>query len=53
LWDWSDYHGDYTWILLMDGDCAVEDALAALERMREMAAAYEREYASPTEGDQS
>jgi len=42
--NWSDYHGSYTWIPLVGNHRAVGDALAALERVREMAAAYEREY---------
>jgi len=51
--NWSDYHGDYTWIPLMGGHRAVEDALAALERIREVAAVYEREYATlPAEVEQ-
>ena len=49
--NWSDYHGDYTWIPLAGGHRAVGDALAALERVREMGAVYEREYAMlPAEG---
>ena len=49
--NWSDYHGRYTWIPLVGGHRAVGDALAALERVREMAAVYEREYAMlPAEG---
>jgi hypothetical protein len=52
--NWSDSHGDYTWIPLAGGHRAVGDALAALERVREMAAVYEREYAvSPAEDEQS
>jgi DNA polymerase III epsilon subunit-like protein len=52
--DWSDYHGNYTWIPLAGNHRAVGDALAALERVREMAAVYEREYAaSPAEVEQS
>jgi len=51
--NWSDYHGDYTWIPLAGNPRAVGDALAALERVREMAAVYEREYASPAEVEQS
>jgi DNA polymerase III subunit epsilon len=52
--NWSDYHGDYTWIPLAGGHRAVDDALAALERVCEMAAVYEREYAtSPAEDEQS
>ncbi len=43
--NWSDYHGSYTWIPLVGGHRAVGDALAALERVREMVAVYEREYA--------
>jgi DNA polymerase III subunit epsilon len=51
--NWSDYHGGYTWIPLAGGHRAVGDALAALERVREMAAVYEREYASSAEVEQS
>jgi DNA polymerase III epsilon subunit-like protein len=51
--NWSDYHGDYTWIPLQSSHRAVGDARAALECLCEMAAVYEREYASPTEGEQS
>ncbi len=47
------YYSDYTWIPLAGGHRPVEDALAPLERVREMVAVYEREYASPTEGEQS
>ncbi len=43
--NWSDYHGSYTWIPLAGNHRAVGDALAALERVREMAAIYEHEYA--------
>jgi DNA polymerase III epsilon subunit-like protein len=43
--NWSDYHGNYTWIPLAGNHRAVGDALAALERVREMAVVYEREYA--------
>lgn len=43
--NWSDYYGRYIWIPLSGNHRAVGDALAALERVREMAAAYEREYA--------
>jgi Exonuclease len=43
--NWSDYHGTYTWIPLHGSHRAVGDARAALERVREMAAVYEREYA--------
>jgi DNA polymerase III epsilon subunit-like protein len=42
--NWSDYHGSYIWIPLAANHRAVGDALAALERVREMAAVYEREY---------
>jgi len=52
--NWSDYHGDYTWIPLAGNHRAVGDALAVLERVREMAAVYEREHTmSPAEGEQS
>ncbi len=52
--NWSDYHDDYTWIPLMGGHRAMGDALAALEHVREMAAVYEREYAtSSAEVEQS
>ena len=43
--NWSEYHGDYTWVPLAGGHRTVEDALAALECVREMAAMYEQEYA--------
>ncbi len=43
--NWSDYYGRYIWIPLEGGHRAVGDALAALERVREMAVVYEREYA--------
>ncbi len=49
----SDYHGDYTWIPLQGSHRAVGDARAALECLREMAAVYEREYASSAEVEQS
>ena len=49
--NWSEYHGNYTWIPLHGSHRAVGDARAALERVREMAAVYEREYAP--EGEQS
>lgn len=42
--NWSDYHHSYTWIPLAGHHRAVGDALAALERVREMAAVYAREY---------
>lgn len=42
--NWSEYFNDYRWIPLEGGHRALGDALAALERVREMAAAYEREY---------
>jgi hypothetical protein len=34
--NWSEYHGDYTWVPLAGGHRTVEDALAALECVREM-----------------
>lgn len=40
--NWSDYYGRYIWIPLGGNHRAVGDALAALERVREMAAEYER-----------
>jgi DNA polymerase III epsilon subunit-like protein len=49
--NWSDDHGNYTWIPLHGSHRAVGDAQAALERVREMAAAYKREYA--IKGEQS
>ncbi len=51
--NWSHYRGDYTWIPLQGSQRAVGDARAALECLCEMAAVYEREYASPTEVEQS
>lgn len=35
--NWSEYHGSYKWVALEGNHRAVGDALAALERMREMA----------------
>ena len=50
--NWSDYHNDYTWVPLAGGHRAVGDALAALERVHEMAVVHEREYAmSPVEDE--
>jgi DNA polymerase III alpha subunit (gram-positive type) len=43
--NWSDFHGSYTWIPLCGSHRAVGDAKTALARLREMAQAYEREYA--------
>lgn len=43
--NWSDYSCRYIWIPLAGTHRAVVPALAALERVREMAAVYEREYA--------
>lgn len=42
--NWSEYHGSYTWVPLQQGNHrAIEDALAALECLREMAAAHEKD----------
>ena len=48
--DWSEYHGSYTWQRLPGaGHRAIEDARAALDVIKEMAATWERSYQQPEE----